>query len=82
VENSEQRLKTKEYWQTKIREAENFLAPRRVLSTRGTEQHHVQELEVSTIQEQQEKSCWTSNAGELCFCSSENSETKSGSFAP
>lgn len=27
MENSEQRLKTKEYWQTKIREAENFAGP-------------------------------------------------------
>ncbi len=27
MENSEQRLKTKEYWQTKIREAENFPGP-------------------------------------------------------
>jgi hypothetical protein len=27
VENSEQRLKTKEYWQTKIREAEKFAGP-------------------------------------------------------
>jgi hypothetical protein len=27
VKNSEQRLETKEYWQTKIREAENFSGP-------------------------------------------------------
>ncbi|MBK7842209.1 MAG: hypothetical protein IPJ71_00730 [Bdellovibrionales bacterium] len=27
MKNSEQRLKTKEYWQTKIREAESFSGP-------------------------------------------------------
>ncbi|MBK8201649.1 MAG: hypothetical protein IPK68_04795 [Bdellovibrionales bacterium] len=83
MENSDQRLKTKQYWQTKIREAENF-------SGSETEFCRQEGLNNTTFKNWKYRLSMGSKRGSvgrrkpvrLCFCSSENSETKSGSFAP